>query len=300
MKKLGQFLRLTTALIVVAAVLMAPVIAQAGKGGALKQQVAALQAEFVGKQIVAKIDLPVVRSLYVFPNGDFDEQRYYKRVKKFPPRLVRGDRAELRKLVVEKDRIALCINRCGLPKMAVSGGTKYISGGKKAGARIEIEFGRPVTADDLRTEVVLAAVANVIDIEGVSFAPAAPTTATQTASGAAWNSGAQPVAELLSAEVEPTEVRPGETVALIAHFEVSGVVEGELPVTLVRQLSLDDAPLLSPAHSETGSWANGRHSSRMEMPVPASAGAGVYSFEITLRGGAVEERKTALFVVSGD
>jgi hypothetical protein len=237
------------------------------------------------QQVTARMDLPVVRSLYVDLDGRFDEKRYYERIRKFPARLLRGDRAEITRVEIERDRVGICLNRCGLPGFAVGRTTRGGSGGKKTGARIEVELGGR-SPSSVRAEEVLAALANVVELPSSILPPSAPATTA---------SPVQPTAELLSAEAAPTTISPGAPIELVAHFEVGGA---QTPVTLERQLLREGSPLLDEPRTTTESFAPGRHSSRMKLTVPASADPGVYTLRVTLRAAGTEATREALFVVT--
>lgn len=293
-----------------------------GLAASFDREEQALNERFAGKMATAKINIPIVRSLYVRPDGSFDERRYYERVKKFPTGLKAGESAKLQRIVVERDGIALCLHRqCGLPRMAVRRTTLFTS--KRKTARVLIELGRPVTAADLEPDAVLRAIQRVLSIEGeqppTDFSPdallaglaepAGGATGAQESAGVAGGSlpaGAEggsegvelaavdPELRVLSAEVDPPRASPGESIALVAHFAVSG---STLPITEERQILVEGRALLSQPRASTADWAPGNHTSRLELELPHTARPGIYVFRLTLRGGGLEQTKEALFEV---
>ena len=275
----------------------------------------ALNARFKGKRATTKIDLPWRRSLYVDPQGRHDEQRYYERIRASEKVLRAGETLPIHRLEIDDDHINVCLGgpQCGQAWKPKSSKTVFVFGGP--GYRIEIEFGRQLTARDATPEAVLKALSQVLVIEGeaapsefstaavlgggpAAGAPALPQAAAEPATPEAPVGAARPAAAstlaLLSAEVQPTTAAPGAKLELIAHFEVGG---GSLPVTEERQLLYDGRPLLSSPATTTQDWPPGRHTTEVEFALPAGAAVGVYTYRLTLRGGGKEQSKEALFQV---
>jgi len=297
--------------------LATPPSAYCGDDG-LKAAEKALTTRFKGKLATPKIDLPWRRSLYVDLDGKHDEARYYERLRDSEKVLSAGTPLPIHKLEADDDHINVCIGgpQCGQAWKPKSSKTVAVFGGP--GFRIEIEFGRKVTAADLSSEVVLKALSRVLSIEGevppTEFSPAAvlgaapvangPPAASPPAAHAPTSSAANlsppsgtaapATLVLLSAEVQPTDARPGSRLKLVAHFEVSG---SKLPVTEERQILKDDRALFSKSATTTQDWAPGRHTTEFEFTLPPKAPEGIYTYRLTLRGGGAEHTKQALFVV---
>lgn len=271
----------------------------------------ALNARFKGKQATAKIDLPWRRSLYVAPDGSHDEQRYYERIRASEKILRAGEKLKIHHLEIDDDHINVCIGgpQCGQAWKPKSSKTVVVFGGP--GYRIEIEFGRKMTAADAAPEIVLRALSRVLAIEGeappsefsvtsvlpsppAAAAPVAGSTAQAPSAPSAARPAPSPTLALLSAEVQPTNASPGAKLKLIAQFEVAA---GTLPVTEERQLLFDGRALLSNPATSTRDWPIGRHVTEVEFTLPATAAPGVYTFRLSLRGGGAEQSKEVLFVV---
>lgn len=303
------------------AVMLATVLAAPSAAGDLGAAEKALNVRFKGKSATPKIDLPWRRSLYVDLDGRHDEARYYERIRGSEKLLRAGEALPIHHLEIDDDHINVCIGgpQCGEVWKPKSSKTVFVFGGP--GYRIEIEFGRQVTAADATPEVVLMALARVLTIEGETppaefstaavLGNAAAVSAPGNAPAAVATSGSSSPASLagtaggvpavgpsslvlLSAEVQPTTTAPGSKLRLIAHFEVAG---GGLPVTEERQLLLDERALLSRPTTTTQDWPAGRHSTEVEFAMPPGATPGVYVFRLTLRGGGTEQTKEALFQV---
>ena len=190
---------------------------------------------FKDKTITAKIDLPLIRSVYVTPEGQIDQERYQKRLLKQPPSILQGQTAKLTKIEVKNDVVHVFINRGGVPGFAMGRGSKMLTSRTKAGSRIEIEFGRKVRAEDLTQDMLLNAVSKVISIEGFTSQAVAirPDETFDTShrfdpvSGTKTNT-MKPVTQtvamsLLSAEVTPLTPRRAETISLISTFEITAL-----------------------------------------------------------------------------
>lgn len=272
--------------------------------GGLDDQEKQLNRIFGDKPITAKIDLPLIRSVYVTPQGNVDQERYRKRLLKRPPSILQGEAAKLTKIIVKKDVVHVLINRGGVPGFSMGPGSKVIGNKKKVGSRIEIEFGRKVEPQDLTQEMLLTAVSSVIAIEGFQ-APveqARPDevfdTTTPVTSGPVETPAADIAVALLSAEVQPLKLRPGQQVSLMTVLEVSGLASGdELDVTLTRQLLFDGQPLFSEPRVARERWGNGRHTSTFNFDLPQAAAPGVYTYVTRITQPTETEEKETLFVI---
>ena len=275
-----------------------------------KPQIEEINRQFKDRLITAKMDLPIVRSVYVTPSGEYDEARYRERLAMQPPSIPRDDTATLTKIEVEKDTIHVLINRGGM--RPPHGKVLAVFGGRKArGARIEIEFHRPVSAADLTPETIVRAVSRIITIQGMdaSVAMARPdellapvaTSAPAAASGitATASAPASPDLQVFSAEVKPMRLRAGETLDLVVHYEVRGLAgNAQVAVIEERQLVFDGQPLFTQPVSETLQRGNGRHASSFAFKVPATAKPGIYTFTVTVRAAKTTAAKEALFQIT--
>jgi hypothetical protein len=328
----------TAIAVAVSATLAAGVTVAAQQNGPpSKAQIEDINRRFKDRTVTAKIDLPIVRSVYVTPDGEYDRERYADRLASQPPSIPRDDTARLTKIEVDGDKVNVNINGGGMPKPR--GSAVMVFGGRKSrGSRIEIEFGRKVTSADLTPEMIVRAVSRIITIEGMDASvalarpdellgpvaatpaatavPAPPASGPKpTASHPAVAPAAQPaktapsaavgatapsrvIVEVVSAEVTPTRLRAGDKLALTVHYDVSGLPpRTEASIVEQRQLMFDGKPLFTRALSQTVHRPNGRHSSTFDFNVPGAAKPGVYVFTVTVRAGDVSATKEALFQI---
>jgi len=272
-------------------------------GDSLKKGEAHLNKLFKGKTITAKMDLPLIRSVYVTPEGSIDQARYRKRLVKQDPSILLGETAELRKIKVKSDVVHVLINGGGMSGFTMGPGSKLLTSRKKAGSRIEIEFDRKLTMQDLTQEMLLKAVSKVISIQGFE-AVAVDARPDETFSlDSPPKTTPAPVASqlhvsILAAEVEPLKPRPGQTISLITSFEISGLASGQTrSIAIGRQLIFQGKPLFSNELVNRGSYGNGHHKATFQMTLPTSASPGVYTYITQIREPQNSEQKETLFVI---
>jgi len=191
---------------------------------------------------------------------------------------------------------------------------------------IEIDYGRPLSIEDITRENLVRALVNLIEIDGeplpTDFDPeafaeflAGEGTESLTDVGAGQLAAAvtptpqaaptpevpavyDPELQVLSAEVDPIQAKPGQEIRLQIHFELSGVPEGRsVPITIERQLYFRDEPLFSTPETTTEDWPTGRHTSSIVLPVPTDAPVGMFRLAVTVRGAGSEQREEALFAI---
>lgn len=271
-----------------------------------EDQAEAMNRVFAGKTVTAKMDLPLIRSVYVTPEGEIDQKRYRKRLLKQPPSILQGETAELKKIALKKDTLHLLINNGGVPGFAMGRSSSMLSSRKKAGSRIEIEFNRQVMPSDLTKEKILHAVRKVISIEGFDtpVAQVRPDEVFDTSTSASVPTAQpNPVApslqvHLLGAEVQPLKPRPGQQIVLNSMLEIIGGQSGQrVSVTLTRQLYFEHKPLFSEALTSTAQWSPGRHTATFSMNLPRTAEPGVYTYVTQIIEPVRTEPKQTLFVI---
>ena len=276
--------------------LLQPLQAQVPVQPPTKQEKKALAKQLEGARIKAKIDLPLLRGMVVYPNGELDARIYREKLSKFPVSIHRYETALLRQIAIKKNTIEVLLNVGGLPR-ANRNVLKWTDP-YKAGSRIKIEFGRELTSQDMRPEVVVTALANVLEIDGFP-APAAQPARPPAAQPPA--TLALPEVSLQGIEIQPPKLDAGETILLIMRIEVKGMIgANRIEVAEDRQLFLDGRALFAAPRSQTEAWGNGIHTTKLEFRVPASAKAGIYTFRATVRSGAGSASRDAVFVVTNN
>lgn len=263
----------------------------AGSSPVMADEADGVRDMLLGRTVVFKIEMPVVKGVQLSPDGRLDEKTYSKRLKKHPSAFMPGGRAEITEVRVEKDELKICFNNCGIGFVAP--GSRIVGNLEKKGSALIISFPGTVTADQLDPGHILAVMGGVVTVEGVTPPVAAPAPSSPASSPSA---AVDPSVELLSVTVEPAEVSIGDTVRLVIQFEVEGAGAG-VPLTEERQLFLNGSPLLSAPRSTTETWHDGRQRTVVEFDIPASAAVGAYTFEATLRGAGTELRGRAVFLV---
>ncbi len=262
-----------------------------------KQQKKALEKRLEGSQIKAKIDLPLVKGMVVYPNGELDARIYREKLSNFPVSIHRFETALLRDVLVKDKRIEVKLNAGGL--RGHSRNVLKWTDPYKAGTTIKIEFGRKLTSQDLDPAIVVSALRSIVEIDGFSAAAVQPAQNPAVQLPAPATTFAVPEVSLQGIEVQPPKVAPGETVGLIMLIGVKGMVgENRIEVAEERQVFLDGRPLLSAPRVETAAWGNGTHTRSREFAIPAAAPPGVYTFKATVRSGAGVDSKEAVFVVT--
>jgi hypothetical protein len=269
-----------------------------------KAQKRELKQFFKGRRVTASIDLPLVHlpgGMWVFWNGEYDLETYAESLKHGPASILRGQSSVIKDVRVRGKDILYEVGGGGLMAHWQGPYDKTPAEVRKHGSLVGVAFGRKLTAADCSVESNIRALSGVMDIAGVDAPPPLP--GTQTDSAVTTGSGSvgppvpagEPGFELISAEVEPTRVRPGESIRLITHFKVTGgsVVE----VAESRQLYSGDQGLFSQPRSETTSWPAGVHESTLEFEVPAVAGPGFYRYEVVIQALGQERRKDSLFEI---
>ena len=275
------------------ALLLQPVQAQEPT----KQQKKALKKRLEGSQIKAKIDLPLLRSMVVYPNGELDVRIYREKLSKFPVSIHRFETALLRDISVKEKRIEISINVGGLPR--TNRNVLKWTDPYKAGTRIKIEFGRKLTPQDMDPLVVVAALKNVVEIDGWAATALPPTQGPARASSGPATTLALPEVGLQGIEIQPPKLRAGQTITLIMRIEVKGMVgANRIEVAEERQLFFDGRPLFAKPRVQTQAWGNGIHTTNFEFALPASAQPGIYTFQAAVRSGAGIAGKEAVFVVT--
>ena len=163
-------------------------------------------------------------------------------------------------------------------------------------------------AVETRSEFDLESILAIVEQEpepSVSEAAAPPTNDPVEATPAPSSSlvareSLRPKLAVLAAEVEPLLARPGATVDLIVHFEVTGLPDGKsMPITEVLQL-YTGGQSISTEFSSTEARLNGRHTSKTPFVVPEDAAPGLYRLKasvLSVENQGMEETAEALFEV---
>jgi len=141
-------------------------------------------------------------------------------------------------------------------------------------------------ADERLTTVAAAAPA-------LEASPARPAAATSTAASAAVYDARL---ELLGVSVQPSTVRAGESISLVAHYAVAGLPPDAAFQTIeTRRLTLGERELV--ATREEIARANGAFYSSRDAAIPANATPGIYRLEIVVELAGQEAAGSALFEV---
>ncbi len=263
-----------------------------------KQEKKALEKKLEGTRITAKIDLPLLRSMVVYPNGEMDARIYREKLSKFPVSVHRFETATLRDISIKDDRLEVSINAGGLPR-ANRNVLKWTDP-YKAGTRIRIEFGRKLRSQDMDPGVVVTALANIMEIEGFDVAAVRPVQAQVEQGSAPPATLALPTVRLQAIEVQPPRLAQGQTIQLIMWIDVKGMIgANRIEVAEELQIFFNGRPLLDPPRIQTEAWGNGNHSITRKFTIPATTEAGIYTFAATVRSGAGSASKEAVFVVTG-
>ncbi|MGE3843371.1 MAG: hypothetical protein AB7I50_17510 [Vicinamibacterales bacterium] len=254
----------------------------------------ALEQALKNATFTALIDLPIVKSMVVFPSGDLDVKVYREKLK-FPPSIQKGERATIRKVEVEKDRIAVLVHNGGMSSFLNRNHYKNVAwDAYRVGSRIEIPFGRRLTAADLTPEALARTLAGVMTIDAFPVRAQAPAPAPVPARPAE-----RTLVELIAVEVQPARARPGDELALTIRVRIGGLASGRtLEIVEERQLSFNGRPLFSTPRRAVESWGNGLHIMTYRFPLPDGAPDGVYTFTGSIRSPLGADSREALFTVS--
>jgi hypothetical protein len=278
-----------------------------------REQKKDLERFFEGRTVTAKIGLPLVNypgGMWVFWNGDYDLGAYAEALRMGPVAIVAGQSAPIKKIKVNKKYIQVWVNGAGLHYSWKGPYQMSAAQAYKNGSKVYVSLGGGVIDPAFcNIETMVRALVGVMDISGASqyLEPVQETTPDlpQAIAGTEEDSSVQeatdPQLMLVSAEVSPTRIRPGESIELTVYFRVEGLAASQvMEITELRQLYLSDQALFSVPRSTTGKWGNGLHHTSLEMTIPGKAEPGVYTFAITLESSSNMLSKDALFVVSGE
>lgn len=252
--------------------------------------------QLTGRIVTAKIDLPLRRGMLITSDGAIDFAVYRDKMSALGPSIRRFEQARINGMESEGNRLGIRLNGSGRGDIFHKGHLRWVQPSElnSLGATVFIEFPHPPDAADMRPENIAYILRDVLDIQGVNLGPAATAdTAKPTLSSAP-----EPEASLVSVEVEPNRVAPGESLDLIVHFEVKGATsQAPLNISIERQLYLGSTPLFSAPQVQQGFWASGIHTAHYELVVPQSTASGLYRFEAGLRVGDDLDRRDSLFEV---
>ena len=70
-----------------------------------------------------------------------------------------------------------------------------------------------------------------------------------------------------------------------------------MPITEERQILFDGNALLPEPMTQSDTWANGRHSTRVEFSIPTGVDTGTYTFSLGLAYGTGRQQKSAIFLI---
>lgn len=70
-----------------------------------------------------------------------------------------------------------------------------------------------------------------------------------------------------------------------------------MPITEERQILFEGNALLPEPITQSDTWANGRHSTRVEFTIPTGVDPGAYTFSLGLAYDSGRQQKSAIFLI---
>ena len=106
---------------------------------------------------------------------------------------------------------------------------------------------------------------------------------------------AAPALRVLAVSAQPARVAPGQQTAMIINYSLEGVASSGVQVEELRVLLKDTAVIQQ--WRDLVTRAPGTHTSSKPLQVPAQAGPGIYTLQVTLTAAGVQAEGSGIFEV---